>query len=128
MTNASFTSFLQLLLLSLSLLAACGPANQNEQAALPKVDTDDPGRLSAQVFPVAQQLTLNMDLSLDDYSGHTTITINLAEDASEIRLHAEDLQIQALSLSADGQRIGNTIASLRPGEEKRALDPVVRVE
>jgi alanyl aminopeptidase len=47
-------------------------------------------------------LTLQLDPSQADYSGHTTITITVGEDTSEIRLHAQDMQINAITLTGGG--------------------------
>ena len=105
MKNASKILVVQIILLSI--LGACGPADKPpvEQAIPTENQPADPYRLSADVTPLAQQLTLRIDPAQADYSGHTTITIELGEDASEIRLHAQDMQIDALSLSRDGREL-----------------------
>jgi len=81
-------------------LVACNPAQEN---APPTIDAD-PFRLASNVAPVAQQLMLNIDPSQADYSGATTITIEVESEAPDIRLHAQDMQITSLTLStADGK-------------------------
>jgi len=80
-------------------LVACNPA---QESPAPEIN-DDPFRLASNVAPIAQQLTLNIDPKQTDYSGATTITIEVASEAPEIRLHAQDMQITSLTLStADG--------------------------
>lgn len=85
----------------LMLLSACGPADPPpvEQVASAETEVADPYRLSPGVVPLAQQLMLQMDPAQTDYSGQTTITINVESATAEIRLHAEDMQIDTLSLS-----------------------------
>ena len=111
MKYTSLAWFMRLALLLT--LSACGPAEQQsvEQATQAATPADDPYRLSAHVIPVAQQLTLTVDPGQEDYSGHTTITVNLQEDFTEFRLHAEDMQIDALSLSLDGHDFDVTYQS-----------------
>ena len=81
-------------------LVACNPVQEN---APPTIDAD-PFRLASNVAPVAQQLMLNIDPSQANYSGATTITIEVESEAPDIRLHAQDMQITSLTLStADGK-------------------------
>ncbi len=76
-------------------LVACGLA---QESTPPAVDAD-PFRLATNVAPIAQQLTLNIDPDQANYSGTTTITIEVASEAPEIRLHAQDMQITSLTVA-----------------------------
>lgn len=76
-------------------LVACNPA---QESTPPAVDVD-PFRLASNIAPIAQQLTLNIDPDQANYSGTTTITIEVASEAPEIRLHAQDMQITSLVVS-----------------------------
>ncbi len=84
-----------LIIIGAIVLAACNPA---QESTPPAVDAD-PFRLALNVAPIAQQLTLNIDPDQANYSGTTTITIEVASEAPEIRLHAQDMQITSLIVS-----------------------------
>ena len=90
--------------LTVLLLVACGAEEATkspEIAAAPEVAAD-PFRLASNVAPIAQQLTLTIDPEQADYSGSTAITIEVASESPDIRLHAQDMQIESLTLSAAG--------------------------
>ena len=80
-------------------LVACGAARDQDAATADAVA--DPFRLAQNIRPVAQQLTLNIDPDNSDYSGDTTIALQLADESASIRLHAKDMQINSLTLSRD---------------------------
>jgi alanyl aminopeptidase len=81
-------------------LAACAA---DKEPTTP--DNADPFRLSPGIRPVAQTLTLHIDPENTDYSGATTIAVQLAEESASIRLHAKDMQITSLSLVANDRAI-----------------------
>ena len=81
-------------------LAACGAGEQS----MPAGDAD-PFRLSQDVVPIAQTLTLHIDPENTDYSGNTTIALQLANESATIRLHAKDMQINSLQLLRNDQAI-----------------------
>lgn len=81
-------------------IAACGA--EKEPAG---VASDDPFRLSADVRPTAQTLTLEIDPEKTDYSGTTTISLQIDEEQASIRLHAKDMQINSLRLSQNDEAI-----------------------
>lgn len=92
-----------LLLLGLLLLslAACGSV---EDVAVGDNNLDE-YRLGTQVVPVAQQLTLNIDPEKADYSGQTDISLDVKVPTTQFRLHAQDMQIETLRLSHDGEEL-----------------------
>jgi alanyl aminopeptidase len=82
-------------------LVACG-AEESTVSPAPVVEAEfpsDPYRLTENVAPVAQQLTLHVDPESTDYSGSTTINVEVASEAPHIRLHAQDMQITSLTLT-----------------------------
>ena len=99
------------------LLCGCGSDDQaaatadSREATETDVATADPYRLSADIEPVAQQLTLNIDPRLTTYSGSTVITVDVATDSPSIRLHAEDMQINNLHLTSDDKPVDVTYES-----------------
>jgi alanyl aminopeptidase len=93
------------------LLVACGSAEQ----AAPKADSEDPFRLAANVVPTAQEVSLRIDPAQTEYSGSTTITIDVSSPATEIRLHAEDMDVRSLRLSIDGNDLPVTYESGQHG-------------
>jgi alanyl aminopeptidase len=88
------------------ILAGCNA----EQAVVSDsaVPAADPYRLADDVRPVMQLLHLNIDPNLADYSGSTTITIEIGSERSSFRLHAKEMQIDDLSLSAGGNAVDVT--------------------
>jgi alanyl aminopeptidase len=82
------------------LLVACGADEAVESLQQESVEEQaaDPYRLSTNVMPVAQQVTLNIDPDKADYSGHTTIQIEVAGESADIRLHAQEMEITSLRL------------------------------
>ena len=97
----TYRSGARLLPLAVLLLAAC----QADEKAAPDVSSDDPYRLASNVVPVAQQLQLRIDPDATDYSGSTTITIEVSSAAAEIRLHAKAMQIDSLRLVTNGAEL-----------------------
>jgi len=105
----------------LSVLTACGLAilaggcgAENSSSPENTVPTDepanaskaaDPYKLSAEISPVLQQISLHIDPDQSEYSGSTTITIEVAADSPTMRLHAEDMEITSLQLTADGEPV-----------------------
>jgi len=85
-------------------LFACGDRAEPEavSTAAQTSAAADPFRLADNVRPVAQQLTLHIDPEATDYKGSTTISVEVAEPAAEIRLHAQDMQIDSLVLTKAG--------------------------
>ena len=83
------------------LLIACGADNAVEPQSETVVQepVSDPYRLLSNVAPIAQQVTLDIDPQKTDYSGSTTIHIEVASESAEIRLHAQDMEITSLQLS-----------------------------
>ena len=93
------------------MMFGCG----NEEAAEAQIEAKmevakDPNRLASNIRPVAQQVTLNIDPRKTDYSGSTTITIDIDGESPIIRLHAEEIDITDLRLSRDGSNIEVTHA------------------
>jgi alanyl aminopeptidase len=88
----------------LTCLAAC----QAEEQTSPENYSDDPFRLIADVRPVMQQLDLRIDPGQADYSGMTTITLELLSQQQELRLHAEELEISNLTLISGDAEIDVT--------------------
>ncbi len=82
------------------LLIACGADEtaQPQKSAVLQEPAADPYRLSNNVAPTAQQVTLSIDPAKTDYSGSTTIHIEVASETATIRLHAQDLDIISLHL------------------------------
>ena len=99
-----------IVLASALFLAGCS----TDQQATGGIADPDPYRLANDVRPVMQLLNLNIDPSQIDYSGSTTITIEIASDRPQFRLHAKDMQIDSLSLSRDG---GDVDVSYEQGKE-----------
>ena len=83
------------------LLVACGAdeAVDPQQQESVQEQASDPYRLLSKVLPIAQQVTLNIDPDQADYSGHTTIQIEVASESADIRLHAQEMEISSLRLS-----------------------------
>jgi len=73
-------------------LTGCNNAGR-EPATSPTGQDPDPYRLDEDVRPVMQLLDLNIDPSRTDYSGSTMITIDIASDRPQFRLHAKDMRI-----------------------------------
>lgn len=100
-----------------TLLSACGagedttPAIKQAPVAEASDVVGDPYRLSADIAPVAQQVSLNVDPARTDYSGSTVITLEVMADSPSIRLHAEDMDITGLQLTADGSPVAVTYES-----------------
>lgn len=65
----------------------------------------DPYKLSAEIKPVLQRISLHIDPDHTEYSGSTTISIEVAVDSPVIRLHAEDMEITSLRLTADEEPV-----------------------
>lgn len=88
---------------TLLLLAACGAEESTETADITEneasAEAADPYRLADNVAPTAQQLTLNINPERADYSGSTTITVEVASESPHIRLHAQDMQITSLTVT-----------------------------
>jgi len=84
------------------LLIACGAdeAVESQQQIAVEEPASDPYRLLSNVAPIAQQVTLNIDPRQTDYSGSTTIHIEVASESADIRLHAQDMEITSLQLSS----------------------------
>ena len=89
------------------LLVACGADDAVESQAETVVQepVSDPYRLLSNVAPIAQQVTLDIDPQKTDYSGSTTIHIEVASESAEIRLHAQDMEITSLQLSSGDSAI-----------------------
>jgi len=87
-------------------VVGCGA--EQDTATVTEAENSDPFRLAADVRPVMQTLNLNIDPDQADYSGSTTITIDVASERSSFRLHAKEMQIDNLSLSSDGNAIAVT--------------------
>ena len=85
------------------LLVACGADEAVEplQEVVVQEEAADPYRLLSNVAPIAQQLTLNIDPDKTDYSGSTSIQIEVASESADIRLHAQEMEITALRLSSN---------------------------
>ena len=98
-------------------LGACSDAEPPQVGPAPVIteaaEAVDPYRLLTTAAPIAQQLALTLDPDEKAYSGQTRITVSLFEDASEIRLHAEDIQIDALQLTQAGKQF---VVTHRSGE------------
>lgn len=63
------------------------------------------GRLGDSVQPVRQSVHLEVDANEDDFRGRTTITVEVKEPVSSVRLHALDIKIEkALLTSPSGTR------------------------
>jgi alanyl aminopeptidase len=86
------------------LLFGASACNDTDIPADPPVPAQsaDPYRLASTIRPLSQALKLRIDPAEEGYSGSTTISIAVQESADVIRLHAEDLDIRALRLSAGG--------------------------
>ena len=86
------------------LLIACGAdeAVEPHQQTVVQEPASDPYRLLSNVAPIAQQVTLNIDPKKTDYSGSTTIHIEVASESADLRLHAQDMEITSLRLSSGG--------------------------
>jgi alanyl aminopeptidase len=86
------------------LLVACGAEESTENTAAVEAPelAADPYRLADNVAPIAQQLTLNIDPESENYTGSTSIAVEVASETPHIRLHAKDMEITALSLSQGG--------------------------
>lgn len=105
-----------------ALLVGCPAADQasNSDVRPPEPEqpsatvADDPFRLASTVRPLAQQLRLRIDPARPDYSGTTTIDIEIGKPTRVIRLHAEDMQIDSVTVSKGPDTIG--VAS-RSGEQ-----------
>ncbi|MDA1062731.1 MAG: hypothetical protein O2907_00085 [Proteobacteria bacterium] len=88
------------------ILAACGAEKE-------------PAGVAADVRPIAQTLTLEIDPEKTDYSGTTTISLQVAKEQASIRLHAKDMQITSLSLSGKDGAIAVTHESgARPADHR----------
>ena len=100
-------------------LCACSGDNEGAPPATTPVVSDnavvteDPFRLSPDIAPIAQQVTLNIDPRETGYSGSTRIDIDVDVDSPNIRLHAEDMQITAVRLMSGDQAID---VAHEPGE------------
>lgn len=86
----------------LSLLLAAATAS----GAQPRfVFAETPGRLSKQVRPLLQQLTLEIDPAADHFAGRSTIALQLEQGQPELRLHAHRLQARASDwIDANGRK------------------------
>jgi aminopeptidase N len=100
----------------LALLAGCPASEQSpaagERAAGAAAETaaaaGDPYRLTSAVRPLAQQLTLRIDPARPDYSGKTTMDIEILRPTRLVRLHAEDMQIDSVTLGQGEETVGVT--------------------
>ena len=104
---------LNLLPLLALLLAACNGGDDANGDQAVTAEVDDPYRLAANVAPVAQQLALRIDPEETSYSGSTIINVEISGSAPEIRLHAEDMDVEAVRLTKDDAEIAVAHA---PGE------------
>ena len=100
------TSVLALLLFACGAEQAQSPASNDAAAGAAAVA--DPFRLAQTIRPVAQQVTLHIDPEATDYTGSTTISIEVAEQADIIRLHAKDMQITSLRLATGDRSLAVT--------------------
>ncbi len=60
--------------------------------------TDDPYRLNHKVEPVYQFIHLNLDPDKEDYSGHTSIELEISENLTSFRLHGKEFEITEIEL------------------------------
>ncbi|MCK4754173.1 MAG: M1 family metallopeptidase, partial [Calditrichia bacterium] len=60
--------------------------------------TDDPYRLNHKVEPVYQLIHLNLDPDKEDYSGHTSIELEISENLTSFRLHGKEFEITEIEL------------------------------
>lgn len=58
------------------------------------------GRLGNSVLPVRQSVHLEVDANQDDFTGQTTITLEVKEPVSSVRLHALDIKTEKALLSS----------------------------
>ncbi len=63
--------------------------------------TDDPYRLSHKVEPVYQFIHLNLDPVKEDYSGYTSIEMEISENLTSFRLHGKEFEITEIELQQD---------------------------
>jgi alanyl aminopeptidase len=69
-----------------------------------------PARLTRDVVPVRQSVELELDPGSDRYTGSTTIELDVTRPMATVRLHAQEMTIEAASI--DGQP-----ATHAPGED-----------
>jgi alanyl aminopeptidase len=60
----------------------------------------DAYRLGDAVRPSFQSVQLRLDADADDYSGSTVIEVDVRQATREIRLHAEEMQLQQVTLTS----------------------------
>jgi len=60
-------------------------------------------RLGRDVVPVAQSIALTLDARLPDYRGSVDIALDVKSQVRSFRLHAEELDLDSLSLSGEGR-------------------------
>jgi len=105
----------KLFLLVLALfLTACNPEPEKPPEtpqAVTENPATDPYRLDPNVQPTFQHISFRMDPSQADYTGSTTIELDIANPSKEIRLHAFEIDVDALSLTQGEQEMPVTFRS-----------------
>ena len=77
-------------------------------AFLVEAETVDPHRLARDVRPTQQSVRLRIDPNAATYSGDTTIRVRIDAATPSFRLHAEAMDIDALSLRQGGRELAVT--------------------
>ncbi|HUP64388.1 MAG TPA: M1 family metallopeptidase [Thermoanaerobaculia bacterium] len=80
-------------------------------------------RLDPRVSPTMQEITLRLDPSAESYTGSTSIELAISETVGSFRLHAEEMDIRALTLTRGGTGIPVTFE-----ERERAILEVIAAE
>ena len=82
-------------------------------------------RLGNDVVPLSQSVMLMLDPQKDEYSGSVTVELDVKKEVSSFRLHAEDLTITSMSLTAtdvthakgeDGTVVVTAAQPIKPGK------------
>ncbi len=119
-----------LLALGMLVLTACSAPESTDGEAMPKGDL-----AGYVVAPTHQSIRLRIDPEAADYSGSTTIDINVREATSEFAFHAEEMQFDTVMLTgssgevdvtltpgAYGLQVATTAEPLAPGDYTLTID------
>jgi aminopeptidase N len=96
--------------LSLASCTAQGPGTTPAERLVQRLAPDqrptlvDPAsRLSREVLPLSQHVSLTLDPEQQGYSGHTKLTLQALTPTTLVQFHSRDLQINSIELLYQGQ-------------------------
>ena len=82
----------------------------------PQADAAGSHRLAAKVVPVSQAVRLVLDADKIDYSGTTTISVEVKQKTRSFELHAEEMNLERAVLTGGS---GELVLKAKAGKDGR---------